>query len=661
MSLPEERHRLSGTIRHEPRPVEEAAQERVTLRAFALGLATIVGMCLYATYYGRDLMKSFLPVTALLPLVVWVGVNTALKLTVPRLALSPTEVRTIFGMVWMVGTAPAVGWAGYLITDISAPAAFSSPENRFWEVVGPHLPRWLFLERGAIEVERLYSGLGPGESIPWGNWLTPLYWWFSGTLAVVLAGFFGSVLFYRQWAERERLTFPLATVPLELLRESDGKRLPDVFRTWAFWAGFACTGGVIFWNIAGYFILTLPRITVYDSYLTKAVHIGRHFPTLYLRVQPLLMALAYLCPLNILLSFWVFFVLNIFKQGLMNRTGFSVGLQGQAAGPGEIAMLESHGALVVLVAWSVWVARGHLRETLRKARSRLRPEDDGAPVSYRVAWAGLLGSAVFLLGWLVATGMRPPTALAQLALMFVIYFGVAKYAAATGFVFLSPPGEKGGPIMQALYGTASFSGSDLTGIMIVNRGGLAAHSGRMLSVPAIPHFLRMLGNALRRHPLVVAALPVALLVAYIASCGAQLYLSYMEGGLNAAYLYDWTVMLGQVSAIEGTELTFFDPQKLVVWLVGGTEAGLLTFLGSRFAAWPIHPVGMAFPNHTYGFSIFLVWLFKSITLRFGGVRLYRRSLPCWYGIVVGYLVGVGVSSVVDAIWFPASGHFVHGW
>ena len=439
---------MTTAIREETdlREGEEAVRERLTLRAFVLGLITIAGMCLYATYFGRNLMKSFLPITALLPLILWIGINAGLKLAVPRLALSRTEIVAIFGMVWMVGTAPAVGWGGYLITDISAPAAFSSPENRFWEVVGPYMPRWLFFDRGDLVVERLYSGLGPGETIPWRNWFNPLYWWFVGTLALVMAGFFASVLFYKQWAERERLTFPLATVPLELLRETEGKWLPDVFRTWAFWGGFACTAGVLFWNIAGYFVLTLPRITVYDHYLTKAVHIGNHFPTLYLRVQPLLMGLAYLCPLNILLSFWVFFIVNIFKLGLMNRTGFTVGLQGQTAGPGEMMMLESHGALVFLVAWSVWVARGHLRETVQMALSRLRSQDDGAPVTYRTAWLGFLVSMAFLLGWFMSLGISLPTAAVQLALMFVIYFGVAKYSAATGFVFLSPPGQKGGPL-----------------------------------------------------------------------------------------------------------------------------------------------------------------------------------------------------------------------
>ena len=641
----------------------DPASQGVTLRAFVLALITIAGMCVFATYYGGNLMKSFLPVTALLPLVVWIGINTTLKLAAPRFALSRSEVVTIFGIVWMVGTVPAIGWVGYLITDISAPAAFSSPENRFWEAVGQNLPRWLFMDRGSEVVDRLYVGLAPGDPVPWMHWVVPLFWWFLGSLSLVLAGFFASVLFYKQWLVHERLTFPLANVPLALLEESEGSRVPDVFKNWVFWAGFACTAGVIFWNILGYFVLTLPRITVYDHFLTKAVETGINIPTIYLRIHPLMMGLAYLCPLNILMSFWVFFLVNATKLTMMNRTGFTIGLQGQTAAPPEILMLEAHGALVFLVVWSVWVARDHLKETLQKGFGNLRAEDDGVPVSYRAAWLGILGSSIFFTGFVMSMGISLPAAVAQMGLLFIVYFGVTKFAAATGYVFLAPRGEKGWQIMKALWGTLNLSSRDLTGLMVVNRNALAGSSDRMLSVPAVPHFFRLLGTGLKRSFSTVGVLPFALFTAFVVACGAQLYLCYSEGGMNHAYMPDWRYMVRQVSLIEGTKPAYFDPEKTFVWMLGIAEAGLLTFLGARFAAWSLHSFGLAFPDHRfrYGFGIFIVWFAKWLTIRYGGVSLYRRSLPFWYGIVVGYLVGVGTSIVVDAIWFPLNEHFVHGW
>ncbi len=73
----------------------------MTLRAFVLGLITIVGMCIYSQFYRKHLAIDFLPLTALLPLVFWMGLNILLKTLFPRLAMSRTEMLAIFGIVWL--------------------------------------------------------------------------------------------------------------------------------------------------------------------------------------------------------------------------------------------------------------------------------------------------------------------------------------------------------------------------------------------------------------------------------------------------------------------------------------------------------------------------------------------------------------------------------
>ena len=87
----------------------------------------------------------------------------------------------------------------------------------------------------------------------------------------------------------------------------------------------------------------------------------------------------------------------------------------------------------------------------------------------------------------------------------------------------------------------------------------------------------------------------------------------------------------------------------------------MTYLRARFTWWPFHPAAIAFPTRRYGFCLLLVWLIKSVVLRYGGISLYRRSLPFWYGMIVGYLFGVGLSTLIDAIWFPDQIHWVHGF
>ncbi len=651
---------MASNIPEAIRPKTEVATdhppERVTPRAFVLGLVTIVAMCIFSENYGRGLVRSFMPMPALLMFMVWIAINLVLKSAYPRVALSRTEVLTIFGMAWLVGTLPGLGLVGYLMRNVAGPAYYSTPEDRFWEVVGFYVPRFLLFEQDNPAVRPYYLGLRAGEVIAWEAWFVRLYWWFVGILSVVMAGFFASVIFYRQWADKERLVFPLATFPVELLQESEASRLPDFVRNPVFWLGFATTFGLLAWNVAGWFVLTLPRISLYDHYIFKNVLIARDFPPLNVRFHAFIIGLAYHCPLNILFNIWFFYLLNILKEGIMNRTGFSVGLEGQPADPRDILTLESHGALVVLVLWSVWVARGHLKETFQKAFLSRRHEDDGAPVSYRTAYLGFLGAAIFLLGWLMAVGFSLPVALLQMSLLFIIYFAMAKYAAATGFIFLRVPGSKGTLILKSILGTENFSSSNLVGFVIVERNSFAGATARMLAIPGICHVFRMLGNALRRHPLISLALPAALITGYTAQCWTHLYNSHTEGGMNVAFSGAGAAMLGLVPQIEGSDRTVFDTEKLIVWGVGVAEAALFILLGTRFSSWPIHPVGLAFPTR-YGFSVFLTWLPKFIILRFGGVAMYRKSVPFFYGLIVGYIMAVWFYAIVDIIFFP----FVRGY
>ena len=649
---------LSSEIQSETAP----APDTITFRSILLGLVTIAVATWYMSYFAGNLVKSYLPVAALIPFVMWVGINVGLIHFAPRFALSRIELLTIFSMMWIVGSLPAVGWGFYAVSLIPSPEFFASPENRLRDAVIPFLPRWFFLDANIPDVRAVYTGRHRGDPVPWLLWVRPFFWWFVGCISAVMAGFFGSVLFFKQWQEKERLVFPMSEFPVALIEGADEGRVPAVLQDKIFWIGFWCVAGVICWNIVGYFQLNMPRITVFDHYRTKAVDLGPHFPAYYLRVQPLIMGLAYLCPADILFSVWFYNVINIFKVGLLNRTGFTVGLEGQPAKAGEIAMLEMHGALACLVLWSVWVARKHLKETVQKALNRSRAVDDGVPVTYRTAWVGLGLATVGVGGWMMSSGVGFWAMAGQLILMFMCYFGIAKYAAATGFTYLNPAGGKGVALIHSVIGTSRLSPTSQSMLILFNRNVFLGASIRTTCLAAIPHIFRMFGNSLRRHPWIWGMVPLAYLVGYMSAGGFYLFRCYDEGGLNGL-LVSWPMdsLISRVPYIEGSKISVFDTQKLGVWLFGFAEAGVLTYLRSQFAWWPFHPVAIAFPPGRYAFCLLLVWLVKVAVLRFGGVQLYRRSLPFWYGAIVGYLFGIALSSVVDAIWFPDGGHFVHGW
>ena len=297
--------------KQDPKDREATLRERITGRSVLLGLLTIFVATVYMDHHAGNLVKTYFPVAVLIPFVVWILLNTLIRVTVPRLALSRTELITILGMLWIAGSLPTVGWGLYAVSMIPSPEFFAAPENRMADVVLPLLPKWLFLSVRDPQVMLAYTGLPPGDSVPWHIWVRPVFWWVVPGIAGVTATIFGSVLFFKQWDETERLSFPMAKFPLDMLEtESDG--IPTVLKQRLFWIGFSLTASVIIWNVIGYFATTLPRITLFDQYSFKIIEIGRYYPPLYAKIQPLLMGLAYLCPTDLLFSIWFYNLLNTF-------------------------------------------------------------------------------------------------------------------------------------------------------------------------------------------------------------------------------------------------------------------------------------------------------------------------------------------------------------
>lgn len=79
--------------------------------------------------------------------------------------------------------------------------------------------------------------------------------------------------------------------------------------------------------------------------------------------------------------------------------------------------------------------------------------------------------------------------------------------------------------------------------------------------------------------------------------------------------------------------------------------GGLVWVKTHLVGFPIHPVGLALglthPIYHVWFSVMLAWLFKSLTLRYGGPRLYRRLVPCFLGMTLGAFTSAGVWLVID--------------
>jgi len=89
------------------------------------------------------------------------------------------------------------------------------------------------------------------------------------------------------------------------------------------------------------------------------------------------------------------------------------------------------------------------------------------------------------------------------------------------------------------------------------------------------------------------------------------------------------------------------PQRLATGFAAG-GAGvvvLLSVLRHHFLRLPVHPLGYALAT-SYGYLLwgpfFTVWLVKSLVVKLGGARAYRRLVPLFLGIAFGHLFVAGL-------------------
>jgi hypothetical protein len=96
-----------------------------------------------------------------------------------------------------------------------------------------------------------------------------------------------------------------------------------------------------------------------------------------------------------------------------------------------------------------------------------------------------------------------------------------------------------------------------------------------------------------------------------------------------------------------------DQGSVLAYLFGLGFTLFLAAMRARFFWWPFHPAGYmvsgSFGLFRLWLPIFLAWLIKSLLLRYGGLRAYRRALPFFLGLVLGEFVVGFLRTLLDLI------------
>jgi len=91
------------------------------------------------------------------------------------------------------------------------------------------------------------------------------------------------------------------------------------------------------------------------------------------------------------------------------------------------------------------------------------------------------------------------------------------------------------------------------------------------------------------------------------------------------------------------------------WGVGALIFVFIAVMRLQFFWWPFHPVGYVLGlglmagEGIGGLPFVVAWLAKALVLRYGGLRLYRRTLPIAIGLIVGDVLNRSLWDIISLV------------
>lgn len=654
-------------------------QNCVSLRAVLLGLGMVVVIIGLTQVMSIRSMAAEVggnapPPAPLYLLLAYVLVAPLLARLHPRLGLTRGELVLIYGMMLVAGAICHPYAIGFLVPHTVAPLYFGR-ESPSWSVFAPALPSWLG-PTDSSAINQFFAG-GDG-SVPWLAWVIPLLAWSSLLLALFWVMLCLNVLLRRQWVEHERLTFPLASIPLALSNDAErhlpgeGSRsslnllasssgIQGVTRAPLFWFGILLTLLVRAPSSVHRYVPALPDLPLRDLPLVDGTLLPAPWSgvgLIEIDVIPWLIGVAYLLPKEITFSACFFYAVRLLEDVSAVWGGTTGTAPSVYSNEYPALFAQGAGAAFALTAITLWAARRHLASILRHAVGlKSNVEDREEFLSYRVAFWGAVLGTFFLLGWLWVAGMRLWVAALLLLFMLSYFFLFARIRAETGLgmgVILWP--KMLDEVMITVVGSRFLSMRDLTILYALRWLYFGPAIGSVMACQLEGLKLTEAGGL--RGQRVGWTLALTALVATPLAFLWTLHTFYGNGGFEAMPVGQRaTSMVGSqiywsyqnlANTLADTALT--DWGGVAAMGAGAAVTIGLSALRARFLWFPLHPVGYLAANswgiHINWFSLLAGWLLNVLLTRYGGLTIYRRVLPMFLGFIVGDMLHQGLWGLV---------------
>jgi len=518
-----------------------------------------------------------------------------------------------------------MGMVQFLITTLLAPYQYATPANKFSEFFAS-IPRW-----AAPHGNDVLKGFWMGNSSLyepeiWRAWVVPVLAWGGFLLTFLAAQYCLAHLFYPRWSKEERLTFPIVQLPLMLTEQ------PNTFKK-ALLFGAVVAFAVQAMSALNFLYPWIPCLrtlpTEFGQYLPESM---RCMAPLYIAFYPCVIGLSALVPTNILYSCVVCFWLVKLETLGGHMLGFDAGGTGFPY-PGE----QGQGAVLAFALIVLWSARRSLRKSMSNKEDR-------------AYWIALVVAMEILVIYGVALGLRPIVSMMLFGLFMLFMVGGGWVRAAVGMVW--NPGNEVSWFPRTFLGAGTHTdeGIGLAYLRWFSFGDFRAHA-----LPNYTDSMRLSEAAGIERSQLMKTLAIATVLSVFASLWIALDVYYKNGAATARCDW-WRVYQGREgfniarATLNGTTLKVGSSQILAsIW--GAMMVMMFYMANLKLTWWPFHPVGFVLAQIRMFDWLWLPMgiaaVSKSLMLRSGGLKMYKRAMPFFVGLVVGDYVISGILTLIS--------------
>ncbi len=636
----------------------------ITVRALVIGSLLAVGVNLITPFndyvvVNTFMVGSYLPLALMLAIVFVVIIgNGLLRVLLPRHVLQTGELAVILMMLLVACAIPSQGLLRMLIPSMTTPFYYGNTNPSYFEaLMRAGLPDWLFpvpisdprSPQSAI-IQNFYGKVPDGDPIPYGPWIRPVLCW-----GIYLSGFFSACialayLLRTQWAENERLAFPLVQLQTSLIEAPEpGRAFNSLFHKRSFWIATIAVLIVHSFNALHLYNEKLwPEIPrAYDfraklaeppwSYVSEFIRANRIYFTF--------IGATYFIRSRTAFSIWFIYLLSQFYVSIRAYMQIPV--------PGVQTEDQHIGACVAFSIGMIWISRILLWNAFKGAFGLVHSAGRDQAWAMRL----LLFGIAIMFGWMLVAGFHPILAVVSIGMVLMAHVVTGRIVAETGIPYL-----RTNPTVLQLF--ANLPASSVTtrdtffaGLMSVNGAVQTRESLFGLS----QHGMRLMDDAgamRRRFGWLVAIACWTLIISLAAGWWSSLtcYYSYAA----PISMHTTFTMLNEDIATNHTRSALVDsviqqhdgsfPQKaynVPLHLGLGFVIVLLLQLGTwTFAGWPLMPIGFILagtPLITNAwFSVLLGWIAKVVLQKLGGNKLLANARPAFIGLIFGEALAAAI-------------------